>query len=396
MNQPIRLTNFDKARAQMLIKHPFFASIVLSTDWVVDKKISTAMTNMVKVWYNPDFYETLTVDVAIFVNVHEIMHIILKHGLRRGNRKPIRWNKACDYAINQELKDADITLWDHCLIDHKYKGMTAEQIYDLLTLEREGKGKRKGKGKPGQGEPADGAGGGQPDDDDDIEDLGPLGQDVTDATEGKSQQEVSDISDGINQKVAQAATMARAAGKLPANLQLLVDGELNPPQPWELILREFMTRVVNETETWNRRNRRFANITLPSRYSVGMGELIIIGDTSGSMIGDKVFGQIAHEINHCNEYVKPERTRVVWADAEECSGEQVFEPGEEVKLEPKGGGGTDMRLPLKFVEKWDPCCVILVTDCYTPWPDVPCPFPLIVCSITDAPSPDWAMRLKLR
>jgi len=175
----------------------------------------------------------------------------------------------------------------------------------------------------------------------------------------------------------------------------LVDGVLNPPQPWEIILREFMTRMVQSSETWNRRNRRFA-VTLPSRHDVGMGELCIIGDTSGSMMIDQIFAQIATEINHCNEFVKPERTRVVWADAEDCSNEQVFEPGEEVKLEPKGGGGTDMRLPLRYMEKYEPCCVILITDCYTPWPDAPTPYPLIVASTTDAPCPPWALRLQLR
>ena len=189
--------------------------------------------------------------------------------------------------------------------------------------------------------------------------------------------------------------MARAAGKMPANIDLLVDGVVNPPQRWDVVLREFMTRMVQSSETWNRRNRRFTAV-LPSRQDVGMGELNVIGDTSGSMLQDNHFKQVATEINYCNEFVKPERTRVVWADAEACSGEQVFEPGEEVVLEPKGGGGTDMRLPLKFVEQYNPCCVILITDCYTPWPDTPTPYPLIVLSTTNAPCPPWALRLDLR
>lgn len=389
----VKLNTYEKARAQMLIKHPFFAAIVLSTEWVESKTIPTMCTDMKKVWYNPDFANSLSVDECMFVLIHEISHIINLHGIRRGRRKPIRANKAMDYAINQELVDTGLKMPAIGLIDARFKGMAFEQIYDVLTMEKQqGKGKKPGKGgAPGGG----GGGGGQPDDDDDIEDLGQMGQDVMDAISNMTQAEVNTLKEEIKQKIAQAATMARAAGKMPANLQLLVDGILNPPQPWEIILREYMTRMVMTNETWARRNRRFSTI-LPTRHDVGMGELVIIGDTSGSMMGDKIFAQLAQEINHCNEYVRPERTRVIWADAQASAGEQVFEPGEEVKLEPKGGGGTDMRLPLKHVEQYDPCCVILVTDCYTPWPETPCPFPVILASTTKVPGPDWMHRLELR
>jgi predicted metal-dependent peptidase len=396
----IKLDTYDKARSQLLIRQPFFASVVLSTEWIPDEKIPTACTDMVKVWYNPKFIDDLGVDHAMFVLVHEIMHIILKHGLRRGSRKPIRWNKACDYAINQELVDSGLSMPDSGLIDKaKYGGMTAEQIYDILTQEKEqGGGKGKGKPPPGTkvqpGQPGD-----RPDDDDDVTDLGEMGADVMTPGERDGNEpteaEARQISAGIDGKVAQAATMARAAGKLPANIALLVDGVLNPPQPWEIVLREFMTRMVQQNETWSRRNRRFTPI-LPTSFDVGMGELVIIGDTSGSMMVDKIFAQIAVEINHCREYVKPERTRVVWADYAECSHEQVFEPDEQVVLEPKGGGGTDMRLPLRYVEKFHPDVVILITDCETPWPSQETPYPLIVASTTNQKCPDWALRLQLR
>jgi predicted metal-dependent peptidase len=404
----VSMDNYGKARAQMLIRHPFFASVVLSTEFIEDHKCETAWTDYIKVGYNPAFMSKLSIPVCTFVIIHEIMHIILKHNLRRGSRKPIRWNKAADYAINNELKDSGIEVWEHCLVDTRFHGMAAEQIYDILTEEADKKNEGRGKGEPGKGEPGKGEpgkgepgkgepGGGQgPDDDDDIEDLGPMGQDLKpDACEGMTQAEASAASQDINGKIAQAATMARAAGKMPANLDLLVNGILNPPQRWEAILREFMTRMVYSNETWNRRNRRFT-VTLPSRIDAGMGELCIIGDTSGSMMGDKVYAQLQVEINHCVEFVRPERTRVVWADYAACTAEEVFEPGDEILLHPKGGGGTDMRLPLKFMEKYDPCCVILVTDCETPWPDAPTPFPLIVCSTTKQKSPEWCLRLDLR
>jgi predicted metal-dependent peptidase len=108
-----------------------------------------------------------------------------------------------------------------------------------------------------------------------------------------------------------------------------------------------------------------------------MGEIVIIGDTSGSM-GNEVFGQIATEINEINEQVRPERVRVIWADDTNCAREEVFEQDEIVTLHPKGGGGTDMRKPLRYVEKFDPIVTILVTDGDTPWPRAEPDYPLIV------------------
>jgi predicted metal-dependent peptidase len=82
------------------------------------------------------------------------------------------------------------------------------------------------------------------------------------------------------------------------------------------------------------------------------------------------------------EIVKPERIRVIWADDKECGAMEVFEPEDEIILNPIGGGGTDMRKPLKFAETFDPVCVILITDCFTPWPDRPTPYPLVTLSST--------------
>ena len=85
-----------------------------------------------------------------------------------------------------------------------------------------------------------------------------------------------------------------------------------------------------------------------------------------------------------------------WADTQ-VKGEQVFSASEFAfsKLKPCGGGGTDMRNPLKHVEQYNPQVVVLLTDCYTPWPDTPCPFPVICISTTKAPSPAWMERIEI-
>ena len=158
---------------------------------------------------------------------------------------------------------------------------------------------------------------------------------------------------------------------------------------------DYMLRVVKARDNWARRNRRFSNFYLPTRRSMSMGPICFIPDTSGSMMGDDM-EKICSELAHCAMQTQPESIRVVWTDAA-IKGEQVFACNEfsYAALKPVGGGGTDMRIGLKHVEQYDPQVVVLLTDCYTPWPDTPCPFPVICISTTNAKCPDWMDRIEI-
>ena len=128
----------------------------------------------------------------------------------------------------------------------------------------------------------------------------------------------------------------------------------------------------------------FSGMYLPALETTTIGEIVCINDSSGS-IGEEVFARAAAELGYIAEIIQPERIRVIWADDEECSLEEVFEPGDPIVLHPKGGGGTDMRKPLAFVEKFEPIVVVLITDCYSPWPKS-VPYPLIIlCTDTNEP-----------
>ena len=65
------------------------------------------------------------------------MHPALHHHVRRSGRDPKRWNVACDYAINPLFVDAGLTLPEGVLLDNRFRGMSAEQIYNLLESEAE-------------------------------------------------------------------------------------------------------------------------------------------------------------------------------------------------------------------------------------------------------------------
>lgn len=394
------IREISEARARMLVKHVFFASLLLNTEMYEagDDWCPTACTDMESIWFNPKFIKSLHQKIVLFVLAHEVMHIVLKHGLRRGARDHEEWNIACDFFINLLLKKSGMDIWEKCYCDEKYDGMSSEQIYD----ERRRLYKQGGKPRPGQGQPGGPPGPGQPGyqgpidkskwgkggqpDDGRMSGDGPLSGDVR-QPKTSDPGELAEIERRINSKIAQAAQIAKQAGMMSGDMEHLVNGIINPPLPWQVLLQDMATKQAHEDESWKHRNRRFRNIYLPSRYSVRMGELVVIGDTSGSMMGSPVFNQLNTELAMIREQLNPERIRVIWADDAEVVLEQVFEPEDEVKLRPTGGGGTDMRRPLRHVEQFEPVVVIMVTDGYTPWPDSEPPFPLIVLCNTKVESP---------
>ena len=368
------------AKSRMMLRHTFFASLLVSTPTIADKSIPTAGTDMIRIYYNPEFLEAQSREVQLFVLAHEVSHKALRHGLRRMGRDMELWNIACDFAINIMLKDAGFTLWQHCYHDKfmgkpvNFAGMSAEQIYPVLVKMVEEDKKAGGKGKPSQQNGMTG----------DLREPA-----------GMTHAEQATLERRIVSQVAQAVTAARMCGHMKGSLAHMIDGILNPPLTWQELLRDYCTKFRPDDESWSHRNRRHQNIYLPGRHSPAMGELVGIGDTSGSLIGSSIFKQIAGELEEIREQVKPDRVRWIWADDDECNMEEVFEPNDELVLHPTGGGGTDMRKPLSFIERYDPIVAVLATDCLTPWPAEPTPFPLIVLSNTKEEAPEWAMTIHI-
>tara|TARA_R110000868_G_scaffold261331_3_gene519419 strand:+ start:158 stop:1276 length:1119 start_codon:yes stop_codon:yes gene_type:complete len=361
----------QKARARVLLRHPFYGTIIMGLPMKEDRTIPTACTDMKTIMYNPDFLATLPVPQVETLVAHEALHVVFKHGLRRNNRDPYMWNVACDYAINLMLVDDGFAPIDNWLYDRQYKGMSAEQIYDK-TSEQERQRMKQARergddpGKMGDGIP-------NPQDGDFKE------------PENMSPSDKAEIERKVRQQIAQAAAMARMAGKMSAGVERLVKEILDPAVAWQDLLRDYMTRITHDNESWSRRNRRFGNVYLPARWNQRMGEVVVIGDTSGSISNDEL-KRVGSEAAAIADAVQPERIRFLWADTV-VAGEQCFEAHDTITPEPKGGGGTDMRVPLAHAEQYEPQVVVLVTDGYTPWPEVEPPYPLIVVCTTNAPVP---------
>ena len=127
----------QKARTALMLDHPFFGSLLFRLKGRECRSIQTMATDGVSLFYNPEFVETLNAATLAGTLAHEVMHPALHHHVRRSGRDPKRWNEACDYAINPLLVDAGLSLPEGVLIDDRFRGMSAEQIYNLLESESE-------------------------------------------------------------------------------------------------------------------------------------------------------------------------------------------------------------------------------------------------------------------
>lgn len=401
MSQSQAMDRLKKVRAKMLVLHPFFATLMMSMPMIERRDIPTAATDMKQLFINPDFIDSIDDNVLMFVIAHEIMHTALVHGIRLQGRDPMRWNVATDYAINLILNDSKFKVWDQALLDEKYRDLSADAIYNQLKKEDEDRAKQQpqdgGQGQPdpnGQPQQGQGQGAGPPQ---------PPGKGAPTAGQAGSGHETPMLGDliqpeatgdpvaedrlrkDIQQRVAQAASIARMTGNLPGSIERFVQQVLEPKVPWFETLRHLMTEFDKSDEDWAHRNRRFAMYLPTDHAEARLGEFVVIGDTSGS-IGDEEMDEFMAEVRAVFEDCKPERTRLIWADTE-VAGEQEFDEHDELIARPKGGGGTDMRVPLKYVEKYEPTFVVLFTDGHTPWPKEEPPYPLIVCCTTQVKVP---------
>lgn len=172
------------------------------------------------------------------------------------------------------------------------------------------------------------------------------------------------------------------AGALPGSLQRLVGELLAPRVPWRQVLREFIRQQCRDDYTFAHPNRRYssARVVLPSLHSERMGRLAIGVDTSGS-ITQRVLEEFQAEIQAALDECQPETIEVIYCDAA-VRGTQEFTPGDVVRLDAKGGGGTKFAPVFAHIaaQGEEPVACVYLTDGCGPMPDQEPEFPVLWAS----------------
>ena len=364
-----------KARAAMVVNHPFFASLSLRLDLREDTSCHTAWTDGKVMGYNPNYIKVLSQEKLVGLTAHTVMHPACRHHERRQDRDPKLWNKACDYAINPILIDAGLTLPDGFLMDPAYEGKTADEVYARLkegeAEEEKGEGQREdpdpekdNRENPEEENGAQEAGPSEKDTSPDETDPGMAGEVRDGNSDPRSAPGETEEETDWEQAMVQAAGNARAMGALPRGIDLFVKDRLSPRLPWQELLALFIQQSARADYTWTQPNRRYVHQDLyfPALVSDRLPELAVAVDTSGSIRPGELDG-FAAELSAILS-MNPSRIHLLYTDMA-VNRYQAVDPWDlPVTFSPKGGGGTDFRPAFRFLDRQgiQPYCLIYLTD----------------------------------
>lgn len=361
-----------RAKAKLVLDQPFYASLVLRRPLIESFSIPTAAADARgRVYYNPAFIlsdAVGTVAKCVFLLAHETLHVAFHHAHQDviGSRNQRACNIAMDKVINELLVQDSIG--DFIEGGQRHKGAEAMKWQDLYNED-------------------DGKGGG-----------GGVGDDLIPCPDGEpSPAEAEELKQKASVELAQAAQAAKMQGKLSAGIERLVDDILTVKTPWYEILERFMVGFVSADYSWRRPNRRMMahGMYLPGLSRVPtMGPMVIGVDTSGSIGGEELRVFSGH-VNRIIEQCLPESVTVVYCDSE-VAHVDTFQPDEyPVQLKPHGGGGTDLRNIIKYVNEMNdtPDCCVIFTDGYTPYDSAPPEYP-VVWLVTTEMQPPWGETVR--
>ncbi|SPK77482.1 conserved protein of unknown function (plasmid) [Cupriavidus taiwanensis] len=363
-----------KQRAALVLSQPFFGALALRLTIVEDPTCESMWVDGVSLGYNPAYLDKLDDLELRGVLAHEVLHVANGHCWRMGAREQHRWNRACDYAVNPLVLNAQFKLPQGVLLDGRYLGKSAEEIYAMLRQEESSQ----------QPEPSAGGAAGaapQPSDGEpsppELSGCGEVRQYTgADKPAVESEWRVA---------VSQAAKAAKMRGALPGDLQHLVEAALRPSVDWRAVLHRFAAEAAHADYTWKVPNRRYAHLGLylPSLHSEAVGDAVFVRDSSGSVF-DETQRQFAAEITAVHQQLQPARLIVIDCDTRVAQA-QIFGRDDAVDLAPlKGGGGTSFKAPFAWIEQEGlaPAFLVYLTDLDGSFPTATPQYPVLWASVT--------------
>ncbi len=355
-----------EARVGLVIGAPFYASLALHLKPKEDWNCATAYTDTVVFGYNPAFIDSLSVAEVKALLAHEVLHIALEHAFRQGGREHFKWNVASDHAINWVLCQENYRLPDGGLLDVRYRGKSAEEIYDLLPdgelpqpqpcpWQKTNEGHNQGKGQyvPGM-----------------TGEVRPYRENPAAPAYAKSNAEQQGE---WRVKTAQAVQVAKAQGGFPGGLERMVTKTIQPRLPWANILARFVTEAGRNDYSWKRPSPRYlhSGLYLPALDSPSLDRIVVAVDTSGS-VSEAELSRYAAEVRSVLSIYPDAEVHVIYADSK-VAGHEVLSACD-FELHPRGGGGTSYIPAFAFVDEQDidPACLVYFTDgCCHRFPEAP-------------------------
>jgi len=393
------LAKLRAARTRLVLERPFLGALALHLPLVPTQRCRTVATDARAFYFNPGFIDSLSFAEAQFALAHEALHCALLHFERARHRIRPRWDRACDYAVNQLLVDDGMKRPAGALFEVSYRGLAAEEIYPLLD--------------PARGEgPFDehwfGAG---------AESALQIGAMTGDETTPPVEPAFLEAHrDGFDEVLTRAAMLApsgtlsalwrnrmaasgveaASAGRLGSVFRTMLDELLQPRLPWRAILARFLMTLARDDYSFQRQSRREGAAILPGLASGGV-TLVLALDASGS-ISPQDFAEFIAEVDALKGQVRARVTLLACDTSLVPGAPWRFEPWETLALPPGLGGGGGTRFTPVFdwlaEEAVRPDALLYFTDALGEFPSQAPGYPVLWLVKGNAPVP-WGERVQL-
>lgn len=310
--------------------------------------------------YNPKAVNRYPVDYIKLVLHHEVLHVALKHLVRRGDRDMKMANIAMDVMVNHFVGNFKQQLIDifgeeeglkefnkriaqehfESLKSVKLDDVTFEEIYEIL------KNDPKAKKIAGQSE--------------DIHATWGEGSGDGNVSEADITPEQRAAIDGaMREAVKKLQESGKQAGNIPGCLKRAIDEILNPKTNWRKLLKMFAQSIAQEDReyTYKKRHRRFG-ILAPGARREYKAKLLVALDNSAST--NEVFSAF---IAHICKISKEVDIDGVGCDTQ-INFEFKFKAGKLPKqfADDKSGGGTKFQPVFDYAKGRGYDGIIYLTD----------------------------------
>jgi predicted metal-dependent peptidase len=393
------ITRVSKARVRLVARVPFFGYLAMQMSPRIAKPEDNVPTAGIApdgtVSLNPEWCGQLTDKELAGVLAHEVMHPALHFWARKGTRHLLLFNIAHDLSYNfliEEMAQGEIHLPEGVLLDPKFHGMSAEEIYNYLqkgdkgtpgktkiktkgggsiTIDVNGAGKCDGSCQPGgSGPPCDGSCGGMGE----GEKYGDCRPDLSDTKDGQKscrgdRAAGKRIENEWKLNLAAAAQQhearSKTQGTLPSQLKRFIDELLYPKLDWIEQLRRWSgENGRREDYTFARPNRRSESlgVYLPSMNGGGFADITVLVDTSGSISQSQIKRFLGEISGICEEMGSEIRVMIIDAALHD---DFSIEEASEIFEKLVGGGGSDFNPAFdRLEEEGYDGAVVAFTDGY--------------------------------
>lgn len=331
------------------------AKYIVKIDFFWSPDIPTACAGHGFIFFNQDFFYSIPEETRMTIIYHEIEHLVLRH-LKRGKECiPSIHNVAADHVINNALKAEGFTFdgipFEICC-DPKYKGMSTEQVYNILVKEAE----KNPPPLPTFGQMSA----------DQIEDMVEAALGVEKTLEEQAEKAEGDIQ-----------SLEKRAGKNTGGKRILLEPSkkniIVVGATYEEVFEKYLIDPLGATKrSFARPNRRqhgrnvSLRFRLPGRIKRSRKEnrlthLVYALDVSGSVTLAQA-QQFHDSVRTIKKILKPEFLTVLFFDTK-IKLEKTFSANEPYGgITVQAGGGTDLKDVYKRVAEINPEALVIFTD----------------------------------